>query len=300
MAEAEAEFSGPPVDVKVTAAKGAGVYVRACRSFLHGSTGKDGETREGKPEITVGALGSAIATLAACTGRCESEGFAQIVRVETGYPTIKGRTERQVAQMTVTLKGIEEKEPWTAPDESGYHEKKLKVVKKEGGKKGAEIAGAADMGGMEYFTTTCETPEGDEKLLQIVCQEMNAKIDPAAEETKGGSGAVAKMLLSANDKQLALVAYVPKAKAKTISAKQWMQAILDNFGTGAFVDPAATDCQAVAVAKADGDKGYFPIKLRDQGIAASIQFLKAKGVFPDDDDDDDDEMVFGDDDFPCG
>ena len=34
-------------------------------------------------------------------------------------------------------------------DESGYHEKKLKVVKKEGGKKGAELAGAADMGGIE-------------------------------------------------------------------------------------------------------------------------------------------------------
>ena len=35
-------------------------------------------------------------------------------------------------------------------DESGYHEKKLKVVKKEGGKKGAELAGAADMGGIEF------------------------------------------------------------------------------------------------------------------------------------------------------
>lgn len=45
--------------------------------------------------------------------------------------------------------------------------------------------------------------------------------------------------------------------------------------------------------------GKFPIKLRDEGIAASISFLKAKGVFPEDDDDED-EMCFGDDDFPCG
>ena len=50
------------------------------------------------------------------------------------------------------------------------------MVKKEGGKKGAEIAGAADMGGIEYFTTTCETPEGDPRLLEIVCQEMNVKV----------------------------------------------------------------------------------------------------------------------------
>merc|ERR1719473_1920280 len=102
--------------------------------------------------------------------------------------------------------------PVPAVDEAGVHEKKLKVVKKEGGKKGAEIAGAGDMGGIEFFTTTCETPEGDPRLVEIVCQEMNAPVDPAAEETKGGSGHVAKMLLSACDAQLALVAYVPADK----------------------------------------------------------------------------------------
>merc|ERR1719473_162890 len=177
--------------------------------------------------------------------------------------------------------------PVPAVDETGIHEKKLKVVKKEGGKKGAEIAGAADMGGMEYFTTTCDTPEGDPKLLQIVCQEMNAKVDPAAEETKGGSGAVAKMLFSASDKQLALVAYVPKAKSSTISAKEWMQHIFSSFGDyGEFVGEANAN-QAVGICKADQTKGKFPIKLRDEGISSSIGFLKEKGVFPDNDDDDD-------------
>ena len=38
------------------------------------------------------------------------------------------------------------------------------------------------------------------------------QVDPTAEETKGGSGHVGKMLLSASDAQLALVAYVPANK----------------------------------------------------------------------------------------
>eukprot|EP00967_Tisochrysis_lutea_P142004 scaffold261729_cov29-Tisochrysis_lutea.AAC.2 len=35
-----------------------------------------------------------------------------------------------------------------------------KVVK-EGGKKGVEIEGAADMGGLEFFCTTIESPDGE-------------------------------------------------------------------------------------------------------------------------------------------
>merc|ERR1719149_392813 len=106
--------------------------------------------------------------------------------------------------------------------EEGFHEKKIKVVKKEGGKKGSELAGAADMGGIEYFTTTAETPEGDSRLLEIVNQEMNAEIDPAEEETKGGSKHVAKCVLSAGDKQLAIVTYVPKSLLGKVVAGEWM------------------------------------------------------------------------------
>jgi len=199
----------------------------------------------------------------------------------------------------------QEEEPatagWPVPavDETGFHEKKLKVVKKEGGKKGAELAGAADMGGIEYFTTVVDTPEGDPRLVEIVCQEMNADIDPQAEETKGGSKHVAKMLLSASDAQLALVAYVPADKANQISPKVWMEHMFSALGCGEFVgEPTAK--KAVGVCKQDVAGGKFPVKMRDEGIGASIALLKSKGLFPDKPDDDSDEMVFGDDDFPCG
>merc|ERR1719231_1901861 len=171
---------------------------------------------------------------------------------------------------------------WPIPpvDTSKYHEGKIKKVAKEGGKKGSEIAGAADMGGIEFFTTTCETPDGDTTLLEVVLEDMNAPVDPAAEETKGGSGAVGKMILSASDKQLALVAYVPEEKASSLSAITWMEEMIKAFGDYGEIQAGSTQYKAVAIAKQDGDKGMYPLKLRDQAISASIAFLKAKGLFP--------------------
>merc|ERR1712060_580989 len=48
----------------------------------------------------------------------------------------------------------------------------------------------------------------------------------------------------------------------------------------------------------DGDKGDFPLKIREGLILEANNFLRKKGLFPEDNSDDDDEMVFGDDDFP--
>jgi len=38
-------------------------------------------------------------------------------------------------------------------------------VIKEGGKRGVEIEGAADMGGLQFFCTAVEFPDGDEEML---------------------------------------------------------------------------------------------------------------------------------------
>merc|ERR1712066_105629 len=54
---------------------------------------------------------------------------------------------------------------------------------------------------------------------------------------------------------------------------------------------------STSVVKADGDKGVFPLKIREPMLLEANNFLRKKGLFPEDDSDDD-EMVFGDDDFP--
>jgi len=192
-------------------------------------------------------------------------------------------------------KAEEEKPVEKTPEQLEAEKKaKLKKVIKEGGKRGVEIEGAADMGGLKYFCTSVDEPQGDPNLLEESMKAMNAKSDPSEEERKGGSGHIGKMLFSAGDTQLAILGYVPEANKAELNCGEWMEHVVKMIG-GTVVDKAPL--RATAVIKADPDKGIFPLKQKDPGIMEAIAFLKKKSLFPDGDDDDDD-YVFGDDDFP--
>merc|ERR1712027_68123 len=103
---------------------------------------------------------------------------------------------------------------------------KLKKVIKEGGKRGVEIEGAADMGGLQFFCTSVDEPEGDIGLLMESVKAMNAKSDPAEEERKGGSGHIGKMVFSAGVEHLAIVAYVPEEKQGELVCEEWISKVL--------------------------------------------------------------------------
>lgn len=172
--------------------------------------------------------------------------------------------------------------------------KKLKKVIKEGGKRGVEIEGAADMGGLRFFSTSVDEPDGDADMLVESMQAMNNQPVPGDEERKGCSGHIGKTIFSAGTEQLAVVSYVPKEEQGNLNCKEWLQAVLANFG-GELISEAPDVC--VGRVKADGNKGVFPLKIREPMILEANNFLRKKGLFPEDDSDDD-EMVFGDDDFP--
>mmetsp|Transcript_71162 Transcript_71162/g.148423 ORF Transcript_71162/g.148423 Transcript_71162/m.148423 type:complete len:179 (-) Transcript_71162:119-655(-) len=154
--------------------------------------------------------------------------------------------------------------------------KKVKAAVKEGGKKGVELAGCADMGGLEFFTTSLDAADGELELLQMAMDAANKEVDPTDEEAKGGSGAVGKMLLSSGDKQLALLAYVPADKTEKINATEWMKKVLESVG-GQFVEGDATTAKGTSVG--DGST-KFPLKDKDTCQAASVNYLKEKGCFP--------------------
>merc|ERR1740139_634638 len=65
---------------------------------------------------------------------------------------------------------------------------------------------------------------------------MNSDPDPEAEDRKGCSGHVGKMIYSAGVSQLALVAYVPDAEhnksASKIDVQVWMDHVLKTVGGG--------------------------------------------------------------------
>merc|ERR1719359_2181242 len=177
-------------------------------------------------------------------------------------------------------------------------EKKMKKIIKEGGKRGVEIEGAADMGGLQFFCTTMDEPGGDVDLLYESMRGMNEKSDPTEEERKGGSGRIGKMLISKDqeDSKLAMVAYCPPAKHGELKADQWMKDLLEKLGGGELLFGDAYTAKAEI--NNDADKGLFVLKLKDGAISESINYLKGKGLFPDKVEDSDDEFIFGDDDFP--
>jgi len=191
--------------------------------------------------------------------------------------------------------GKDEKKEEKVSDPVADAKAQLKKVLKEGGKRGVEIEGAADMGGLQFFCSSVTEPDGDTDLLVKSVEAMNEKSDPTEEERKGGSAAIGKMIFSAGTEQLAIVAYVPEAKQAELSCEEWLKQVISIFPGSKMVSSAKDVC--VAIVKADGDAGIFPLKIREPMILEANNFLRKKGLFPEDDGDSD-EMVFGDDDFP--
>jgi hypothetical protein len=191
-------------------------------------------------------------------------------------------------------------------------EKKMKKVIKEGGKKGVEIEGAADMGGLQFFITSVAEPETDLEMLVESMRAMNATSDPTEEERKGGSGKIGKTIFTCTDDALAVVSYVPVEHQEKCNAVEWLTNTVTEIlrGGNDFVKDAPAmakelvkSCDgkeknfAKALIKKDGEKALFPLKMKDACINHGYAYLKARGLFPDGDDDDEDEMVFGDDDM---
>ena len=161
------------------------------------------------------------------------------------------------------------------------------------------------MGGLDFFCTTIESPEGDIELLQTSMTAMNAEPDPEAEDRKGCSGHVGKMIFSAGVEQLAMVAYVPDAahnkSADKVDVEAWMKSVCDQVGATIVNGKTAAESPkgghtVCAVAKSNPEAGKFALKDKDAAMAAAFAFLRSKGAFPEDDGDDSDDMVFGDDD----
>lgn len=89
------------------------------------------------------------------------------------------------------------------------------------------------MGGVKFFNIVLETADGDLAAMDAVLEGMNAVVDEAAEERKGGAGHLGKMLLSAGDKTVALVCNIPKDLASQyehVKMSEWMDKLVTAAG----------------------------------------------------------------------
>lgn len=283
-------------------------YVRAGTNFLQGVTGKDGVEKKVFDSVVISALGAAIPTAATVVAILEKNSVASVTKIQTGY------TELEYGKRAHIMITVKRNPAYVAPVKGGGKEpecperlksdkleKKMKKVLKEGGKRGVEIEGAADMGGLKYFCTKAEEAGGDLDMLVETVKAMNAKSDPTEEERKGGSGHVGKTVMSmAEDNNLCVCAYVPGSEQSMISAKDWLFATMELCGLPKAKNVPREDSNALYAqmqVQNDGEAGVFCLKLRDYVIQHANGVLRGKGLIPDLDDDDEDDVVYGDDDF---
>lgn len=93
------------------------------------------------------------------------------------------------------------------------------------------------------------------------------------------------MFASAGDDQLAIIFHVPSALTEKLSLKEWVDTVTTAIN-GEIVEMGA-EVAKVKVA-ADQAAGRFPLKMRDEAIAAGLGLLKSRGLIPAQDDSDDD------------
>jgi len=157
-----------------------------------------------------------------------------------------------------------------------------------GGKKGQDITGLSDMGGVKFFTVSLDEPEGDKDLMYQALDGSNAEPNPEEGELKGGAKELGKIFLSYNTDKLSLLCHVPNVIKEKLAARAWVDAVLTVFPAAQILEEkeyAEGECIYAEVA-ADKSKDQFPIKMRDEASGVSYAHLVKNGLVADDDDDD--------------
>lgn len=177
-----------------------------------------------------------------------------------------------------------------APKKDDAKDKKVKACLKEGGKKGQDLSGMSTFGS-HFFLTVMDAPEGDIEMLKLCLEGANKEVDPNAEDRKGGAGDLAKVFFSAGEKNLAMIANLPKELQDKCSLAEFFGAVVEGTGVAGAKIETLDEFTAVCNIKADPDNGVFPLKVRDVAINAGFQFLTKKGLMLEDDESDDDLNV---------
>lgn len=176
----------------------------------------------------------------------------------------------------------------------GVSEKQRKASLKEGGKKGQDVIGMSDMGGVKFFSVVIDGAEGSWELMDASLEGMNKVVDAEADDRKGGAGPIGKFLMHANNDRLLLLCHVPKTLSDAIDQKMWFETVCESVGAtavGSAYEVCVGEEGEGVVVKAemavDAEGGKFPLKERDVASAKSYEFLVSKGLVRQDESDDD-------------
>jgi len=171
--------------------------------------------------------------------------------------------------------------------------KAVAAATKEGGKKGQDLIGMSDLGGMKYFTVAMEKCQGRWDLLEAAMAGACKVVDEAGDDRKGGAGDLGVCFLSCDEKKdTKVIIHMNKDIQEALPIKEWAETMMADSGVqGRVLDVSEDGCTIKAIADLDTDKQLFPLKQRDAAINASFAMLRAKGLVMEEDEE---EVDFGD------
>jgi len=155
-------------------------------------------------------------------------------------------------------------------------DKICKAATKEGGKKGQDLIGMCDLGGMKYFTVAMEQCLGEWELLELAMAGANKEPDPDGDDRKGGAGHLAKCFMSCGEdgEDCKMLIHMPKDQQGDLSIKDWVNVMVQEGDVmGEILEESEDTIKAIA-RKGAGGKELFPLKQRDAAINASFRHLK--------------------------
>ena len=184
-----------------------------------------------------------------------------------------------VAEAPVAVKA--EAPASTSPVKKPATDKQKALAKKEGAKKGQDLSGLQDLGGVSYFHVALENCDANWVLMDQAMAGANEDVDPNAEDRKGGSANIGKAFLSANEDKLCIFLYVPEAVSDKVTIQEWFAVLIE--ASGAKVVQAPPEDKPYGTAKAEllHVPEVFPLKVRDVTSSLGYQFLRTKKVIPD-------------------
>ena len=112
------------------------------------------------------------------------------------------------------------------------------------------------------------------ELVQAAMDGANREVEEGAEDRKGGASEVAKMFLSANDKQVAIIAHLPNSLKDKLGLKEWFDRVVSAMNDAEIISEDENYIKAIVKGNVELEK--FPLKMRDAGINAGFALLHEK------------------------
>ena len=190
----------------------------------------------------------------------------------TPTPVVSSQTEAEIAKQA--------KQEMIEKNRALKQEKLLAASRKEGAKKGQDLSGLQELGGVRHFHVALETCKGNWDLVDAAMDGANADVDPSASERKGGAAGIAKVFMSASDERLCIYMHVPADAGKEVRLDEWFDVVVKAAGATVLLHPTPNGEFGFAKAEVLKVPEVFPLKKRDEAIGLGFAFLRSKNVIP--------------------